>query len=416
MTLFRTNSRIVAEVVVSGGLSAALTMGYIIYVGRVLGPVEYADFAAALSVIYFVGVAMSPFTPAVARLCARYTARNDFLAVGVLRRRFIRGITIVGIAVTGAGIALSTPLADLLNFRSSLPLSVAFCVVLLYAVVSVDRGVIHGLLLFRVHNVNIVAEALVRCVCAGALLVVWRSAGAAMVSYLSALLLAELLLGIRLRKEWASDGAISVDWMEVRRVTLPILLLMIGVAAFQNSDMIVVKRFFPAVDSGAYGAATAMARAIGILFVPLYVIVSPILSGLHESGQPVFAATMRLTAIFLALAILPLVLFAGWSSRIVALLYGAGFTAAGPLLLPLAGVAVIMYTGLMLSQALVTVSDHVFLIAYSSLAIVQIVALLAFHESFHDVLRALYVVQSTVLVIVAGFFFRAWAASRQTAA
>jgi O-antigen/teichoic acid export membrane protein len=222
------------------------------------------------------------------------------------------------------------------------------------------------------------------------------------------LIVAELLLAGRLRGEWNSDERVRVDGSEVRKVVLPITLLMFAVAAFQNSDMLVVKRFFTPATSGVYGAATALARAVGILFVPLYVIVSPILSGLHESGKPVFRATLGFTGVFLALVAIPLITIAGWSEPIVTLLYGRAFGAAAPLLLPLAGIAVIMYASLMLSQALITIGDHSFLIAYGVLAVVQVAALVRFHATFRDVFLTLYAVESTVLVAVALFFFRAW--------
>ena len=47
------------ELIAAAGTAALLTIAYLVYVARNIGPVEYADFSAALSVIYFFGVALS---------------------------------------------------------------------------------------------------------------------------------------------------------------------------------------------------------------------------------------------------------------------------------------------------------------------------------------------------------------------
>jgi O-antigen/teichoic acid export membrane protein len=410
MTSFRTPPRTIAELVTSAAVTALFTMAYIIYTGRALGPAQYADFAAGLSVIYFVGVALSPLTPSVSRLCARYLTRGDAHGVAALRRRLTLTVAVVGSVVAVGCVAGAPVIAPALQFRSASPLVLALLIAVFYAQVSADRGVIHGLLLFRVHNVNTVFEALIRCGLAAALFR-WRAtAGSALAAYLIALVAAELLLALRLRGNW-SHGPVSVDWSEVRKVFLPITILMVAVAAFQNSDMLVVKSAFAPPAAGAYGAATALARAVGILFVPLYVVVSPILSGLHESGQPVFRVTLLFVASFLGLVAVPLTAIAGWSRPIVTLLYGAAFRDAAPLLLPLAGIAVLMYATLMLSQTLITIADHAFLPIYAVLALLQIGVLLRFHATFSDVFHVLYAVESVALVAVAICFFAAW--SRQ---
>jgi O-antigen/teichoic acid export membrane protein len=396
-----------AELVASAGVTALFTMAYIIYTGRVLGPAEYADFAAGLSVIYFVGVALSPLTPSVSRLCARYLARGDAHGVAALRRRLTLTVVVAGSVTAVASLAGAPVIAPALQFRSASPLVLAFLIVVFYALVSADRGVIHGLLLFRVHNVNTVFEAVIRCGLAAALFR-WRAtAASALAAYLFALVAAEVLLAVRLRTKW-NHGAVNVDWSEVRKVFLPITVLMVAVAAFQNSDMLVVKGAFPPPASGDYGAATALARAVGILFVPLYVVVSPILSGLHESGQPVFRVTLLFVVSFLGLVALPMTAIAGWSRPIVTLLYGTAFRDAAPLLLPLAGIAVLMYTTLMLSQTLITVADHAFLPIYASLALVQIGVLLRFHATFVQVFRVLYAVESVAFVAIAICFLVSW--------
>src|SRR5712691_1360835 len=108
-----------------------MTIGYVVYVGRVVGTAEYSDFSAALSAIYFVGLTLSPLTPTIARLTASYRARGSAGAIAALRSAALRRMTIVAGAVTLIGASASMLLARALHFRTPAPLILAFAAVLL---------------------------------------------------------------------------------------------------------------------------------------------------------------------------------------------------------------------------------------------------------------------------------------------
>jgi O-antigen/teichoic acid export membrane protein len=227
-----------------------------------------------------------------------------------------------------------------------------------------------------------------------------KSAAAALVSYVLALAVAEAALAVGFGSQRAEAGGQALQWQELRRLTLPIVVLMFAVAVFQNIDMLVVKRFFPREVSGSYGAATALARGIGVIFVPLNVLIGPVLTNLHASGKPVFGATWRVTGVFVALGGTALIVLSIWSEPIMAILYGESFLHSAFLLAPLAGVGVITYSGLLLSQALITLSHFRFLAAYTVLAALQVVALLLFHATLQEVVAGLYAVQGAAFCAV----------------
>lgn len=401
-------SRQTAELVVGAGVTAVMTIGYIVYVGRVVGTADYSDFSAALSVIYFVGLTVSPLTPTIARMTASYRARGAHAAIAALRLAALRQVAIMAGAVTLIGACASPFLARGLRFRTPAPLVLAFAAVLLFAVVSVDRGVAQGLFFFRLYNESVIIEAAIRGLLAVALLVVARNATAAMIGYVVGLAVAELVMLRPLRREWRGMESEQVDWSDVQRLAVPIVILMFAIAVFQNTDMLAVKRWFSPRDAGAYGAATAIARGIGVVFVPFYVLAGPLLTSLHESGKPVFSPTLRLTALFVIVAVIPLLLIAWAPEVLLRLLYGPDFVRSSAVLAPLAGVALITFVGLMLAQALVTLHEFRFLAGYVFLAVMQIFGLALFHASYADVLRVLYVTQVAAVLSVSLFFVRAW--------
>jgi O-antigen/teichoic acid export membrane protein len=184
------------------------------------------------------------------------------------------------------------------------------------------------------------------------------------------------------------------------------MIVMFSLAVFQNADMLAVKRWFSPSDAGAYGAATAIARAFGVIFVPFYVIAGPLLTSLHEAGKPIAGATVRLTAWFGAAAILALLVIAVAPRALLSLLYGAEFIRGASVIIPLGGVAIISYAGLMLAQALLTLHDFRFVGGYVVCALLQCLGLVLYHSSYGDVLRVLYVAQIAALLSVLFFFVR----------
>jgi O-antigen/teichoic acid export membrane protein len=390
----------------TAGSAAVLTMGYVVLTGRILGPSEYSDFSAALSLIYFFAVTTSPLTPTIGRMIARLSARGDMPAIAALRRAvMVRTVLWLGLAAL-VGVALSPFLARLLNFRSALPVALALIASLLCAIVSIDRGLLHGLLRVRAYNVNTFVEAFVRF--AGALILlrtVSASASSSLVSYVAGFVVAEILILATFRQGPTHEVA-PADRTEFKRLLIPMSILMLAVAILQNTDMLAVKRWAQASDAGLYGAAAALARGFGVVFVPLYVFSGPILAHAHEKGRRITSEALQLCGWFVAASTPALVVLALWARPIVVLLYGPVFAAAADFIVPLAGVAIITYLALLAVQVFITIDDFRFLGVYVAGAALQIVLLAVFHNTIASVLTVLYVCQGAILLVVSAMLWR----------
>lgn len=380
------------ELVGGGGITAVLTFTYILGVGRMLGPADYADFSAALSFFYFIAVAVSPLTPTAARLVTRYRVRGEQHRIDALQRailqRVFRWSAIAAVPLAAAVV----PLSRLFRFASPATLVLAFASTIVFTTVSIRRGVLQGLGRFREHVLNTIVEAALRMAGAFAILSFFPGAAAALVSYLGALVVADLLL----RQRTTETG--EVDWGEVRRLAAPMFIAMAGVAIYQNADVLAVKRWFPAMDAGHYGAASSVARSMSVLFVPIYTLAGPLLTDLHERGQPLRGATMRLCAYFAGLVAIPTAICALAGEPLVALLYGEAFRPAGAMIVQLAGVPLLTYPSLIIGQALITTGDRAFGPLYLGFAVVQVAALVVARHSISAIILSLYVVQGALLL------------------
>ena len=392
------------ELVAGAGVSSLATIVAIIYAGRVLGPVEYADFSAALAVIYFISVALSPVTPTVARVAARYSASGKLDTVATLRNALLR-FTVVSIVITAVVMAiLLWPIAQWLRFRSPVPLALAIVTAMVLVVLSVERGFQQGTFRFRQYNFSMVIEALVRA--ALILLFVARlpTAGFAMFAWACGSVAAQVAVSLSVGASRANKTG-AANWTEFRLLVRPMIGLMFALAIFQNADILAVKRWLPADLAGSYSAAQALARGFTALVVPLYALSGPVLTRTHERSGDVFRGALRLTFAYVALAALPLVVVAFWPSKIVMLLFGSQYAAAAPVLAPLCAIATLSCTALMLSQAMLTVGDYGFVRVFGVGAVLEIGGLALFHSSFREVLTLLFIAQGATLLLVTVIFF-----------
>jgi O-antigen/teichoic acid export membrane protein len=389
------------ELIVAAGTAALLTIAYLVYVARTIGPAEYADFSAALSVIYFFSVALSPVAPTLARIVARRMARGEEAAVASLRRELMGRMATACALAAVAGVVAAPFVARWLKFRSPAPLIAAFGAGLLFAVLSADRGVLQGLMRFSSYNANVLLEAAVR---AGGAVVVMRASGdsaaAALISYVLALLIAEMIIAFSLHRRWRAIRAVPVDWAEVHALAGPMLLLMVAAAAFQNLDMLAVKRWLPAEDAGRYGAAVAIARSFAVVFVPLYVLSGPLLSTARERNEPIVAPAVRLSLLYVALCVPALAVLLFWPDPVIRLLFGADFTGLSSAVVVLGGITILIHTTLLLTQVLITVEEFGFLAIYAAAVIAEVIGLVLFHESVSDVLMVAWVTQVGLLVAI----------------
>ncbi|HEX3069202.1 MAG TPA: lipopolysaccharide biosynthesis protein [Thermoanaerobaculia bacterium] len=397
----RTEIGVAAELVVAAGVSALLVFAYIAYTARRLGPEANADFSSALSFIFVSTTALSTIAPAVSRVAARLVARGDLARAGALRsfvRSRFRRWTAVAIVVSCAA---ATPLARLFHFRTFWTPMLALLCAITFSLASIERGFLQGLGQFRTQNLNTVLEGALRLALAVVLLGFMQRAELALVAYLISMSVATALM----LHGGQGEAGTGDDWREVVRLASPLLLLLLASAVFQNADMLAVKHWLPAGVAGQYGAASAITRAFGVLFVPLYILSGPMLVALHEEGRSIARPTLRLCGYFLALCTVPLALLTWRGRELTTFLYGPDYAEAGSIAAALSSVLVISCLTLLIAQARVTVGAFGVARIYAGFAVLQLALIAFMHDSVSSIITALIAVQGVLLLVVLAALF-----------
>lgn len=399
--------------IVGAAVTAALSLMYQVVAGRALGPAQYADFAAALSLIYLGLATAGPINATLARFSAEYAAAGELGKIRGLAGFATRRLAIYGLIVGAIALIVLRPLARTLHFSSSAVLLLAIVVLYLTLLVSVERGVLRGTLEFAKYNRSVVTEAVLRLLLGVPLLYAFGNAGAAVGGYAVALLTLLPLATRQAKATWKNEAAEPVPAAEVLKFGSPMFVFTIASAAFVNLDMLLVKSFFSGIDAGLYGGAITLARSIAFIYGPFGILLLPAFVSQGASGPPPFRMVLRVVGYFLAAAALPLAAFALWPEEILTLAFGEAFGAGTPLLLPLAGAAALAGLSALIGNALAGLGEFRFLGVYLGGLLLLVSGLLVWHDSLDVVAMIVLVAQSITAAAMLLLLLSAWRASRE---
>lgn len=379
------------------GLTAVLSLIYVVYAGRRLGPADYADFTATVSIVSLLSLALGPINGIVTRFTAQYAARGEYGKVRTLSYEIIRRVGAYGLVIVVAGLVLAMPLSGLLQFNSPLPLIMAWLLVYFSLLLNVPRGLLRGIQAFGRYSVNNVMEAAVRLGTGLPLLHWMTTVLSGLTAYMIALAAVLAFSMYQVTPIWRDHPAEPVDGSAVKRFTWAMFLAASIGAGFQNIDMLFVKHLFDPAVAGHYGAAFTLARSISLIATPFGLQLLPQITHLYERGAAIRKPFIRLAAGFVLLSAVPIIIFWIWGEEVVVLLYGSPYEAAGPLLATLALASTAGYLAGLLAIALSGINDFRFLRVYLPALAVEAIALGIWHGSLQTVVIVVLLAQGVRL-------------------
>ncbi len=404
------------------GGGALLTMIWMAWAGRQLGPAASSDFYAAVFLVFAIYMLGHPINGLAARFGALWRAQGAQHQIWPLYTQLMRVLRWIAAPCVLIGLPTLAWQADLLHFQEPWALTLGLVAGWLAVAASAGRGVLRGVGRLTAFAGSVLTEAVIRLGLGVALLAIWPSATAAMVAYVVAGLatvgLGEVLVRRALPERAAAlpPRASASDATGHRRALLafaaPMLLMALCDAAYQNLDVLVAKRGMSLDLAGQYGAIATLTRALGVLVQPFALLVIPLLTTSHARGERVGRQLAGLTAAFLGLAALPMAVFLFWPRELVVLIYGEPFAPAAPWLAGHALASLAMFVSLMLAQAFAAVARFAFLWIYLAGVVALGVGLALWHATPAEMIRVMVVVKSSVLLLIAVW----WGVSMRLAA
>ena len=295
---------------------------------RTLGPRGYGLFSVAATFITWIAVTT---TTLLARAAVKFVSETDEwrpVATGVLRWRLA-----IGAAMALAVAAAAVPIARLLGEATLAPYLAVFAIdVLLFNLVRAYRDVLTGRGRFREVAALSAARWTARLVFIVVLVRLTGSVMGAVVGSVCATVV-ELLVA-RWRQRIPLRGHSTVTRSMLWSVAAPLMIYGVSQQLFGRIDLFALSALSHSpVDAGLYAAAQNLSVAPGLFAMAIGPLLLATLARLRRSGAENEARRVGHIALRVSIALVPLAaIVAGAASEIVRVIFGASFTASGPLL------------------------------------------------------------------------------------
>lgn len=347
----------------AAGLGAAvmaasvLSLVVSVVMANLVGPADYADFAALLSVFLVLSIPGTAMQASVARDVAAAGREAEAIASHV--RHLARIAALAGAAVVAVAFALRSPLSDVTGTPTE-PVATALTIAVAagWLVVSIQRGALQGVGQLTPVGLTMVAEALGRLVLGIVLVEVGWGVGGAIGGYVATLAALGVVLDVRLpRRPPAAEPVRAL----LRGATVPgASALLLAVA--QNIDIIVVQHVAPSTPAGQYAAASLTGKSVVWLAVGLGLLLLPEASRGAATGDDARPLLLRCLAATGVGAALMLIVLAIDGPALIRLVFGDDYVVSRGLLLALGGAGTALAATTLLTQYLLGVRRVGFLV------------------------------------------------------
>jgi O-antigen/teichoic acid export membrane protein len=400
-------------VMLAGSVLVSLAnFGYNIGVAHLLGPGDFSEAAASVTLLMLASCISLAYQLVTAKLIARTTLPAERAAV---YQFFMRRAWLVGFGLSAIFVGASRWIAAYLRMPSPTLVVLFGLGMLFYIPLGVRRGGMQGTCQFLRLSLNLAAEAFVKLIAAMILVLggagVLGAVGAISLSVFAAFLLP------------AGDGELRQAPALFRPGSLlegiQAIIFFVGQVIISNVDILMVKHYFEPTEAGIYAAVALVGRLLYFATWSVTSAMFPISAG--SAAESDSRRVLAVPLLFIAgLSTLFVVFLASFPGLIIRTLFGSDFHRAGAgveQLLVMNAIATAVYA---VCVVLITyemsrrIANTGWLQLVVSLLIVLSISV--FHASLMQVIVVQQVLRGLLLIAISIPFFRSSLSLRKEAA
>lgn len=384
------------------GTIAGGVLGYVFQVimGRMLSTNDYGLFSAMMALFAVFSAPAGTLMMVVSRKVSAYRAKADSGSVFHFYYSVTARTAVTGAVVLGACLVFAPQVRPYLKAPSIVPVYLLGALLFFTFLPIVNDAFLQGLQKFNWLSASNMLRVLLKILFAVALVWLGFGVAGAIGGTILAALIGWVITYAALRRPLGEGRGMPFQTAHLSlRPALPVLVANTAFAAMTQLDMVLVNYYFAAHEAGLYAAASILGKAVmylpGGIAMALFPMVAENQARDHSSSY-LFIQAVVLTG---ALCGFGALFYFAFGERLLVLLYGEEYRAAGP---------VLRYFGFaILPMALVMVAEY-FLIAkgrvlfaylFMLTAPLQILAFYLWHGSLLTVV-AIVAASSAVLAVV----------------
>jgi O-antigen/teichoic acid export membrane protein len=384
----------------------AIQVVFTIVFTRVLGTDGYGALAALIAALLVLIVTGQSIQAAAARATAMGHL-GDAGGIHATMSAWARHLALATLVAGVVSVLLREPIAHVVGVpehpwaaAAILPTGV------MWTLLSLQRGVMQGLHVFKPVGGSIIAEGAGRIVWALALVAAGAGVTGAFLGSPLAFVMASVGLAILLRRRVGAAAMhgpthsvrelVAGGWVAIGGLVLLALL--------QNVDLIVAKHVFDDDSAGAYAAASVAAKSVVFVAIGVGLHLLPEATRRLAAGEEPRGAFLRALGVLAVVAVPSVAIFAAVPGLVLRVGFGAEYERASGALALLGGAMVLLAISYLTVQYLLALHEPRFLVALGALALAEPLVLTAGDFSlatFAAIVLALQVVAAATLLFLA---------------
>ncbi|MBI5614063.1 hypothetical protein HY947_04015 [Candidatus Gottesmanbacteria bacterium] len=314
-------------------LTNVLAYAYHLFLGRIMGPEQYGELAALLSLFYIINAPSVVIQTILVKFFSVFYAKKQF---GKSKQLFL-DLSKLSLVVLLAGFVVLLPfssfVSSFLQLKSSFSILLLFCIFSVFFFTMVTTSMLQAFQLFTsiavVTNLGAMLRLIAGIIAApfGVLWVLFSNILSNIAGFLFSCIPLRFVLKTKASKvEVSKKSALSYS--------VPTFFAIIAISAIYSQDVILVKHYFSAHISGIYSALSVLGKVIFFASSSIGIVAFPVLAEKKELKKPfvpIFSLSLFCVA-GISLAITTIYFL--FPSFVVSLLFGHAFDEASMYLGP----------------------------------------------------------------------------------
>ena len=371
---------------------------YNLIMGRWLGPSLFADLSLIVTLLLIVTFITAPIQMTTARYSAIYTASGDLNTLSSIRR-FIWSIAAgFGLVLTILFVTFAPRLQSFFHTQSAVPFIIFGAALPFSLLQGVERGIIQGQTRFKILAVSYQLEMWTRLLVSIGLVALGLSVSGAVIGISLSFFFTWLMTSLAVRGLFTKQNISRDVRLELTAFAIPVLTSQLGQILINNSDVILVKRFYNAGQAGQYAALALIGRIVFFATWSVVTTMFPIVAQKQKMGEPHGHLLWLSLGIVMAVSapIVMLTLFI--PEWIVKILFGTQYLQIAPLLW-LYAFATSMYAlaNVIINYRLSLGKGRETRFAIAA-GIAQVIGIILFHETLAQVVYVQVIVMAVLFI------------------
>ena len=376
---------------------------YNLILGRYLGPEKFADAAILITFLLVLSFVAMTFQLVTAKFSVLFegTVFENFIS------KMLKNSIIVGILLGLLVIVFSSQLQTFFKTTTSTMFVVFGLGIPFYFLMSVNRGVFQGKKELTSLSITYQGEMISRLLITFLLLyfVNLESSILIAIGIFISFIIALFPFKIKIFPFFKSINLDATEKKLVKNFFIITAFYELTQIIINNSDILLVKHYFNAVDAGLYASLALIGRVVYFIAWMFVMLLLPTVIQLKKEGKPTVPILLKYVGYIAVIATIIILICLFFPNQIIFLLFGNDYISIAPLLWKYALATGIFAVSNIFAYYYLSLDKYVPVVLSGLFGMLQVFCIVFYHDSLMEVVHVQIAAMVLLLIMQLTFFF-----------